>query len=351
MLADGPRLPQAGGDGRSRTTRPGRLLLASGVVLVATLAVAGLLAPWLAPHDPGEQLDPAAGRLRPPGTVLAAVELADGRWLLADRVERTPSGLTIERLGATRRLATAEVRNLTDEGVADRRRFLLGSDRFGRDLASRLLHGARTSLAIGLAALGLALALGVTVGGVAGAAGGAVDRLLMRGVDAFLAFPRIFLILAVAALVPTSPWVVVAVLGGTSWMTLARLVRGQVRSLGRREFVLAARATGQRPWRILTRHLLPNALVPVAVDAALRVGDLILLEASLSFLGLGVQPPTPSWGNMIADGSDLLRAAPWVSTLPGVAIAATVIGFNLLADGLRERLDPRAAGRSGVPGG
>ena len=318
-------------------------LLRWGTALAALLAAAALAAPLVAPYDPAAQTDPAASSYRPPGTRLAAARLADGRVLLADRVRRGEGVLEIERRGETRRLPLAEVVNLSADGVADSRSFALGSDRLGRDVLSRLLHGARVSLAVGFLALALALTLGIAVGALAGAAGGWVDLALMRGVDAMLAFPTLLLALTAAALLHSSRLTLVLVLGGTAWMSVARLVRGEILALRESDFVLAARAAGARPWRIVWRHLLPNAMTPVAVDASLRIGDLILVEAALSFLGLGVQPPTPSWGSMIADGRDALGTAWWVTVFPGLAIALAVVTFNLLGDGLRDRLDPRLA--------
>jgi peptide/nickel transport system permease protein len=316
------------------------LLLRAGAALVGLLALGALGAPWLAPYDPADQADPASASHRPPLTRLRAVRTVDGGWLLADRARRQGAVLEIERRGEISTLPLERVANLSADGVADSRFFLLGSDRLGRDVSSRLLYGARVSLAVGVLALLLALTLGLAVGAVAGAAGGAVDLLLMRAVDAMLAFPTLLLALTAAALLRSSPLTLVLILGGTAWMSVARLVRGEILAIKERDFVLAARAAGARPWSILWRHLLPNALTPVIVDASLRIGDLILVEAALSFLGLGVQPPTPSWGSMIADGRDALSTAWWVAVFPGLAIALAVMGFNLVGDGLRDRYDP-----------
>ncbi len=315
-------------------------LMRGGAALVALLALGALGAPWLAPYDPADQTDPAAASHRPPLTRLHAVRTVEGRWLLADRVRRAGGSLALERRGETTTLPIERVVNLTADGVADSRFFLLGSDRLGRDVLSRLLYGARVSLAVGGLALMLALTLGLAVGAVAGAAGGAVDLVLMRAVDAMLAFPTLLLALTAAALLRFSAVTLVLILGGTAWMSVARLVRGEILAIKERDFVLAARAAGERQWRILWRHLLPNALTPVIVDASLRIGDLILVEAALSFLGLGVQPPTPSWGSMIADGRDVLATAWWVAVFPGLAISLAVMAFNLLGDGLRDRHDP-----------
>lgn len=327
---------------RDRRRSPG-LLWGGG--LIAALLLSALAAPLLAPYDPDEQLDPPAGSYRPPGTVLAAVHLADGSWRLAERARRTPSGVEISRLGAVETVPASRVLNLTPGGVADRRLYLLGSDRFGRDLLSRILYGARVSLAVGVTAVILALTLGVAVGSAAALGGRPADAVLMRGVDALLAFPKLFLMIALAAFFRPGPVAVVALLGGIGWMGISRLTRAELLGLKERDFVVAARATGQHPLATLWRHLLPNAFTPVLIQATLLIGNLILLESALSFLGLGIQPPTPSWGNLIAEGQDVLVQAWWIATFPGAALAVTVIAFNLLADGLRDLLDPRA--RSG----
>lgn len=328
----------------SAPRRPLPGALRGGLALAALLAAVALFAPLLAPHDPDAQVDPAVGKVRPPGTALPEIRLRDGRRLLAEFVVRTPAGLAAYRLGRAESFSAAEVANLTDRGVQGRRRFPLGSDRFGRDVLSRTLYGARVSLGIGLASVALAVTLGIAAGALAALGGRVADTVLMRLVDALLAFPSLFLVIAVSALFHSGGLAVVAVLAATSWMETSRLARAELLSLSRRDFVLAARSTGEGPAAIFFRHLLPNAMTPLVVQGALLAGSLILAESALSFLGLGIQPPTPSWGNMIADGRDLLVTAWWVSTFPGAALAVTVIAFNLLADGLRDVLDPRARG-------
>lgn len=309
--------------------------------MLAAFVVLGLGAPWLAPYDPTQLIDPVAGKLRPPLTVLPAVELTNGRWLLADRVERTAGGLAIERLGTREELPAAAVRNLTATGVADRRVFLLGTDKFGRDVLSRALWGARVSLSVGVLAIALAATIGITVGTLAALGGPVLDTLLMRVVDGLLAFPLMFLLVALSALFPGGEGMLVLMIGTISWMALSRLVRSELMSLAQRDFVLAARGLGATPWRIVRRHLLPNAATPIAVEITLRIGDVILVEASLSFLGLGIQAPKASWGNMIADGRGELLSAWWVAGIPALAVVATVVALNLASDALRDRLDPR----------
>jgi ABC-type dipeptide/oligopeptide/nickel transport system permease subunit len=258
-----------------------------GLALVGLVVAAAILAPWIAPFDP------LTGDLR-------------HAYLLR------PGG-----------------------------RFLLGTDSQGRDVLSRVLYGARLSLSVGLISQSVAVTLGVVLGLVAGYYGRWVDILVMRLADVTLAFPTLLLLIAVAAAVKPSLPVIFLVIGVVGWAGMARLVRSQVLVLRRAEFVLAAQALGALDRRVLLRHLLPNVRTQVIIAATLGIAGAIMAEAALSFIGLGAQPPTPSWGAMVADGRDLLRAAPWVSFAPGVAIGIAVLGFNLVGDALREAYDPR----------
>ncbi len=227
-----------------------------------------------------------------------------------------------------------------------------GTDIQGRDVWARLVYGARVSLSVGIISQGIALTLGVILGLVAGYYGRWVDELVMRLADVTLAFPTLLLLIALVAALQPSLTVVFATIGLVGWAGMARLVRGQVLVVRELEFVQAERALGAGDVRILIRHILPSVVAPVVIAATLGVAGAIMAESSLSFLGLGVQPPTPSWGSMIADGRDLyqLRHAPWTSVFPGLAIGAAVLGFNLLGDALRDALDPRAV-RAAVPRG
>lgn len=218
---------------------------------------------------------------------------------------------------------------------------LLGTDALGRDILSRMLYGGRVSLWVGFVAVGLSVSIGLVLGLVAGYFGGLTDEVIMRGVDVMLCFPSFFLILAVIAFLEPSLVNIMIVIGLTSWMGVARLVRAEALALRKRDYVLAARAAGAGPVRIIFTHILPNTLAPVLVSATLGVAGAILTESSLSFLGLGVQPPMPSWGNILMEGKDVLRFAPWISFYPGFAILLTVLGYNLAGEALRDVLDPR----------
>jgi peptide/nickel transport system permease protein len=267
---------------------------ASGVAVLALFMLLALLAPVIAPADPVVQHDVMATRFLAP-------------------------------------LATS----------ADGVRHWLGTDAFGRDVFSRLVYGARISLTVGLLSVAVSIALGVAVGVTSAMAGGIVERGLMALTDAALAMPRIVLLLALVALWQPSLWLVVLVLGFTGWMSVARLARAEVKGVLARPYVEAARAGGSGGLRLMWRHVLPNALTPMIVAAALGVGNAIMLEAGLSFLGLGVPAPAPSWGNMIAGGREALVNAWWVATFPGLAVALAVVAANLIGDGARDALDPR----------
>jgi peptide/nickel transport system permease protein len=225
--------------------------------------------------------------------------------------------------------------------VAPCREHPLGTDKFGRDVLARIIYGSRISLTIAFLAVAITVALGALVGAVAGYFGGAVDAILMRIVDALLAIPRLFLLLMCVSLFRGSMWLIIVLLGVTGWMATARLVRAQVLSLKSLDYVKAAEALGAGGTRVIWRHLIPNTLTIIIVAATLRIGGIILTEASLSFLGLGVAAPTPSWGQMVFEGREVLLSAWWLSTFPGITIAVTVIGFNLLGDALRDAFEPR----------
>jgi peptide/nickel transport system permease protein len=276
--------------GLARLVRNRRGLL--GAVVVATMLMAGLLAPAVAPYSYSTQS--LLQRLKPPTAA---------HWL--------------------------------------------GTDGFGRDILTRVVWGARVSLEIGFLATGLAIVVGTAVGGGAGYFGGAADTAIMRVADVFMSVPALFLILVVVALFGASLLNTALIVGLVTWAPVARIVRGECLSLRARDFVDAARALGASHGRILTRHVLVNAVPAIIVQGTLLLGQTILIESGLSYLGLGVQPPTPSWGNMVVEGRQFLASAWWVSTFPGLAIFVTVLGFNLFGDGLRDALDPALRSGSG----
>lgn len=222
---------------------------------------------------------------------------------------------------------------------------LLGTDQLGRDVFSRMLHGSRISLSVGFVAVSISIFIGILVGAAAGYYGRWVDSVLMRFVDIMLCFPTFFLILTVVALLGPSIFNIMLVIGITSWMGTSRFVRAEFLSLRERDFVQAARALGMGDRRIIFKHILPNGLAPVFVTATLDVATAILVEAGLSFLGFGVQPPAPSWGNILTEGRTYIFDAWWLTLFPGFAILLTVLSFNLLGEGLRDALDPRLRGR------
>lgn len=218
---------------------------------------------------------------------------------------------------------------------------ILGTDSLGRDIFSRMVYAARIAMSIGIIAVGIAALIGVMLGSVAGYFGNRTDAIIMRFTDIMLCFPSFFLILSVVAIVGPNIFNIMIIIGLTSWMGMARLIRAEVLSLKTREFVLASRALGASNFYIIARHLIPNGIGPVLVSFVFGVAGAILTEAALSFLGLGVQPPYPSWGNILMEGKSVMGVGWWVILFPGLAILVTVLGFNLLGEGIRDALNPR----------
>jgi len=305
--------------------------LVLGLALFALIAGACVVGPWLLPVPP--PADPVRGSLLPPLTRVGVVETTDGQTLIGRRVEAVGPEVTI--FGGREPVTVPEAR------VTSRRSHIywLGTDLLGHDVLVDLLRGGRVSLAVVVTSLVLSLVLGLAVGLAAATGGTLADAVLMRLVDALLAFPVLFLMILAAALVRPGVGVLIVLLGLTSWMGLARLVRGQVLELRTRPFVLAARLAGTRRLGMWWRHYLPNVAGPVGQDAALRMGDLVVAEATLSFLGLGVPPTIATWGSMVADGQRVLSDAWWLATLPGLAVVSLVVALALIAEGLREELD------------
>jgi peptide/nickel transport system permease protein len=310
-------------------------------VAIATLALGLALVWWLARRDLryGGDTRPAAG---------------DSQWRIAMRHFRRNRlavlGLwTVLALYAVALLAPllapydpiAQVDIARTTYLSPSIEHPLGTDRFGRDILSRIIYGARVSLSIGFIATAISVTLGTLLGAFAGYLGGKADTAVMRFTDLVLAFPRLVLLILIVALFEPSMLVIILVLGLTQWPGTTRIVRGDVLSLREREFIQAANALGMSRRRVILRHLIPNVLAPVIVTATLGIGNTIVLEAGLAFLGLGVPPPTPTWGDMVAAGRDVLTNAWWVATFPGLTIVLVVLAFNLVGDGLRDALDPR----------
>ncbi|MCS7012296.1 MAG: ABC transporter permease [Chloroherpetonaceae bacterium] len=343
------------------------------LVITGVLYSVALLAPFLAPYEPNDQQDFTVTAFQPPLSTLTALRLkAQKTFSIPLRADSTLSSRLTNRLiernwwlrlrGDTEqklfvtdyrlegetvfiqqdfRTRTFQRRELADGDFVMRKFYLLGTDQYGRDIFSRIIYGSRISLSIGFLVVFISITIGTVLGITAGYFGGFIDNLIMRTVDVLIAFPRIFLILIVIALFGNSIFLIVLTISLTGWMNVSRIVRSQALSLREQDFVQACRALGFSDARIIFRHLVPNALTPVIVAATLSIGNIILVEAALSFLGLGVQPPTPSWGNIISEGRDNLLSHWWISTFPGLAIVLTVVCFNLVGDGVRDALDPR----------
>ena len=301
-----------------------------GVTGLCLLVVVCMLGPVVLPAPPG--IDPAHAALLPPGTAVTEIVVDDGRTLVSPSVRFEGDTVVVDGPRRSTTIARSRVNDIRNT------RFWLGSDRFGRDVLAQLMAGGRISISIAALAALIALLVGTTVGLTAATGGRLVDAVLMRLVDALMAFPVLFLLILLATVFRPGPLVLVSVLGMTSWMGLARLVRGQVLTLRGRTFVLAARAAGSSPMRTWRTHLLPNLAGPLSQDTALRLGDLVLAEATLSFLGLGIPPDIPTWGAMVAQGHRVMIDGWWLATLPGFAIAALVISLALVGDGIQERL-------------
>jgi peptide/nickel transport system permease protein len=335
-----------------------------GLFLLSFLYLVAFLAPVLAPYEPDAQppRDTIVLQNLPPGARILVLGdtkrgeryahgwRVEGEKLVLDRGPRATAEneVKLKDLGEPRRgwfrgADDVKIARAGDKEFPYREeRFLLGTDTNGRDLLSRMIYGSRISLSIGFLAMGLAVGLGIFFGAVAGYFGGWLDSAIMRFVDILMAFPRLLLLMLIITVYEGAGiWTVVLVLGLTGWMGVSRLVRAEFLRLKELDYSTAARALGYARPRIMFRHLMPNAMAPVIVSATLRVGETILVEAALSFLALGIKPPTATWGNMVDDGRGVLATAGWIATFPGLCIVLAVVCFNLVGDALRDALDPR----------
>jgi len=352
-------------------------LYASAIIFV--LYSAAFLAPFIAPFSPYDQQDFLVTAYQPPLARLEALVLRQPKNLIIPlqqgsgttinlanslindfqllKTRNEPNAIrfvneyrvegknVIYRQGIrTKTILLGELAGDGKSNLAVKRTFILGTDQYGRDIFSRVIYGSKISLSIGFLVVLISVTLGTVIGVTSGYFGGWIDAIMMRIVDILIAFPALFLILIIIATFGNSIYLIVITLSFTGWMGVARIVRSQVLSLKEQEFILAAKSLGLSSMRIIFRHLAPNTLTPVIIAATLRIGSIILTEAGLSFLGLGVQPPTPSWGNIINEGRDSLLNYWWISTFPGIAILTTVVCFNLIGDGVRDALDPRMRG-------
>lgn len=352
-------------------------LYASAIIFL--LYSAAFLAPFIAPFSPYDQQDFLVTACQPPFSRLEALVLKQPKNLIIPLQQG--SGTTVQLANSlisdfqllktrnepnairfvneyriegknlsyrqgirTKTITLGELAGGGKSNFAITRTFILGTDQYGRDILSRVIYGSKISLSIGFLVVLISVTLGTVIGVTSGYFGGWIDALMMRIVDILIAFPALFLILIIIATFGNSIYLIVITLSFTGWMGVARIVRSQVLSLKEQEFILAAKSLGLSSMRIIFRHLAPNTLTPVIIAATLRIGSIILTEAGLSFLGLGVQPPTPSWGNIINEGRDSLLNYWWISTFPGIAILTTVVCFNLIGDGVRDALDPRMRG-------
>jgi len=305
-------------------------------VAVALLALAG---PWVAPYPPDRQEDVAGARLLPPLTRAHALVAGPRRLLIVTGLRRTSAGWEFDREGRWQALPAADLAQKPSP-----RFYLLGTDTLGRDLLSRLLHGVRHSVGVAALCVVLALVIGIGVGAIAGLAGGLWDEILMRGVEVLMSIPRLLLVLVCTALFRPSIPLLVLVLGGTTWTGLARLVRAETLTFRESSPALAARAAGSSTPRLILRHLVPQIAPLLAVFAALRFADTIVLESAISFLGLGAPPPAISLGDILASGREALYEAWWVGVAPGALIAAIVLTVRSASRGLLSLEDPPSLG-------